>query len=226
MKKRLEEKLASTAVGNRLLSDQLFRSALIACGNMGWNLLYGIFNGVLGVLYRSAWFITMGVYHLTLGLMRLSVVTLRTDKNNRRTEISVMRHNGIAMVFLAVVISASVALSFLYSVARTYHVPVMIAIATYTFFITALAIRNVILAHKERSLFMISLRNISLAGATASMLTLQRSMTATFGAGEAAASFANTMNGAAGMGAFLIVLSLGIMMIVQGKRSRQNSDSI
>lgn len=220
MKKRLEEKLSSTAVGKRLLSDRLFRSVLIACGSMGWNLLYGLFNGVLGVRYRSTWFITMGVYHLTLGLMRLSVVTLRTDKNKRRTEMSVMRHNGIAMVFLAVVLSGSVALSFLYSVAKTYEAPVMIAIATYTFYMTALAIRNMILAHKERSLLMISLRNISLAGATASMLTLQRSMTATFGAGEEAASFANIMNGAAGMGAFLIILSLGVMMIVQGKRTR------
>ena len=50
------------------------------------------------------------------------------------------------------------------------------------------------------------------------MLTLQRSMTATFGAD--AVDFANTMNGSVGMGAFLIVLALGISMIVQGSKNK------
>ena len=191
---------------------------MIASGSMGWNLLYGIFNGVLGIIYKSAWFITMCAYYLTLGGMRLAVVSLNIEKEGKRTEQSVMRHNGIAMLFLAIVLSGSVAVSFHYSVAKTYPVPIMIAIATYTFFIAAVAIRNTIRAHKDRSVFMINLRNIPLAGATASMLTLQRSMTATFGAD--AVDFANTMNGSVGMGAFLIVLALGISMIVQGSRNK------
>ena len=218
MKKALLDRIASTAIGEKLLSDRRFRSVLIASGSMGWNLLYGIFNGVLGIIYRSVWFITMCAYHLTLGGMRLAVVSLNTGKEGKRTERSVMQHNGIAMLFLAIVLSGSVAVSFHYSVAKTYPVPIMIAIATYTFFIATVAIRNTIRAHKDRSVFMINLRNISLAGATASMLTLQRSMTATFGAD--AVDFANTMNGSVGMGAFLIVLALGISMIVQGSKNK------
>ena len=219
MKNTLKEKIASTAVGEKLLSDRQFRSIIIASGSMGWNLLYGIFNGVLGIIYRSAWFITMCAYYMTLGGMRLAVVSLNTEKNGKRSERSIMRHNGIAMLFLAVVLSATVALSFRYSVTKTYPTPIMIAIATYTFYITALAIRNMVRAQKDKSLLMITLRNISLAGAVASMLTLQRSMTATFGSD--AVDFANTMNGASGMGAFLIVLVLGITMIIQGSKRRQ-----
>ena len=218
MKKALLDRISSTSIGEKLLSDRRFRSVLIDSGSMGWKLLYGIFNGVLGVIYRSAWFITMCAYYLTLGGMRLAVVSLTTGKEGKRTERSVMRHNGIAMLFLAIVLSGSVAVSFHYSVAKTYPVPIMIAIATYTFFIAAVAIRNTIRAHKDRSVFMINLRNISLAGATASMLTLQRSMMATFGAD--AVDFANTMNGSVGMGAFLIVLALGISMIVQGSKNK------
>lgn len=221
MKKSLTDKLSSTSIGEKLLSDRRFRSIAITCGSMGWNVLYGIFNGVLGIIYRSAWFITMCAYYLTLGGMRLAVVSLNADKNGKRTEQSVMRHNGIAMLFLAIVLSGSVALSFHYSVAKTYPVPIMIAIATYTFFMAALAIRNTIRAHREKSLFMITLRNISLAGATAAMLTLQRSMTATFGAD--AVDFANIMNGSVGMGAFLIVFALGISMIIRGRKGRNHS---
>lgn len=192
---------------------------MIATGSMGWNLLYGLFNGVIGIIYRSAWFITMCAYHLTLGGMRLAVVSLSADKRGKRSEQSVMRRNGIAMLFLAIVISGSVAVSFHYQVSKAYPTSVMIAIAAYTFFMAALAIRNTILAHKERSLLMIAMRNISLAAATATMLTLQRSMIATFGSG--AADFANVMNGATGMGAFLIVLSLGITMIVRSGRLKR-----
>ena len=47
------------------------------------------------------------------------------------------------------------------------------------------------------------------------MLTLQRSMIATFGSEDA--DFANTMNGISGLGVFLIVLVLGISMIIQGR---------
>ena len=189
---------------------------------MGWNLLYGLFNGVLGLVYRSAWFATMGVYHLTLGFMRLAVVSLPVDRSGRRSEGSVLRHNGIAMLFLALVLSVSVAMSFLYSVHRSYPQVVMIAIAAYTFFLAGLAIRNVVRAQKDRSLTMIDLRDISLAGVTASMLTLQRSMIATFG-GESS-DFALVMNGAAGLGAFLIVLALGIAMIVQGRGSKKGGN--
>lgn len=216
MKQTLIDRLSSTVIGKKVLSDKRFRSILITGGSMGWNLLYGIFNGILGIIYRSAWFITMCAYYLTLGGMRLAVVSLNADKTGRRTERSVMRHNGIAMLFLAIVLSGSVVLSFHYSVSKTYPHPVMTLIAAYTFFIAILAIRNTIRAHKDRSLVMINLRNISLAGATASMLTLQRSMMATFGAEEI--DLANTMNGATGMGAFLIVLVLGITMIVQGSK--------
>lgn len=223
MKNTIRDKIASTAIGEKILSDRQFRSVLIASGSMGWNLLYGIFNGVLGIIYHSTWLITMCAYYLTLGGMRLAVVSLNKEKQGKRTEQSVMRHNGIAMLFLAVVFAGSVVVSFHYEVAKAYPVPIMITIAAYTFLIAAIAIRNTIHAHKNRSLFMITLRNISLAGTVASMLTLQRSMTATFGSD--AVDFSHTMNGACGMGAFLIVLILGITMIIQGGKRVANQNS-
>ena len=185
---------------------------------MGWNLFYGLFNGILGIAYRSVWLITMCAFFLTLGGMCFSVVMLHRDNKGKRSERLVLCHNGITMFLLAIILACLVAISFLQPVSKTYPVAMMIAIAAYTFFLAVNAIRNVILAQKEKSLSMITLRNISLAGATASMLTLQRSMTATFG-GEAA--FANTMNGATGMGAFLIVLALGVSMIIQGSRKHE-----
>lgn len=217
MNKTIKDKFASTKLVRRFLADKHYRNIVFAAGSMGFNLLYGIFNGILGIIYASLWFITMCAYYLTLGCMRLAVVTL-DEKNNKRTERSVMCHNGIAMLFLAVVLVGTVTISFLYPVSKSYPVTVMIAIATYTFLIAAFAIRNAVCAHKEHSLITITLRNISLAGVAASMLTLQRSMIATFGSEDA--DFANTMNGISGLGVFLIVLVLGISMIIQGRERK------
>lgn len=205
-------------LGRKAVSDRRARALLIARVSMGWNFLYGLFNGVLGVIYGSLWFGALFVYYIILGVMRLSVVSLEFDKRCKRTEKSVMRNNGRALIFLAAVISAMTCLSFIYPVTRVYNKIVMIAIAAYTFFIAVIALVNIVKAHRQRSALLITLRNISCAGATASMLSLARSMIATFG--DAEPRFAKVMNGSAGMGGFLAVVALGVSMIVQSKRKK------
>lgn len=36
--------------------DHRLRLILFAVLNMGWNLFYAVFNGILGIAYRSGWF--------------------------------------------------------------------------------------------------------------------------------------------------------------------------
>ena len=106
---------------------------------------------------------------------------------------------------------------------------IMITIATYTAWKVTMAIVNIVKAHKKKALLLITLRNIGCADAAMSVLTLEHSMIATFGSGES--RLAATMDGAVGMGAFLIVLLLGISMIVpfgcdrMRKRQEANIDS-
>lgn len=46
-----------------------------------WNLSYAVFNGVLGFLFSSRWFLTLCVYYAVLGIMRLTAVNpLRNRK--------------------------------------------------------------------------------------------------------------------------------------------------
>lgn len=206
----------------KILTDRLFRTFLIAGTTSGYNLIYGIFNGIMGIVYQSAWFGIMFFYYALIGIMRLSVVSYQAGKKENRSARVVMRHNGVALIFLAIILSISVAISFLFPVTKKYNKVVMVLIATYTFFITALAVRNIVSAHKKKSSVLIVLRNISLAGAVASMLSLQRSMTLTFGEGPEGEVFGHIMNGATGLGAFIIVLFLGIVTIV---RSRHINDS-
>lgn len=220
--RKIKSKIDASPVGHHLLSDRTFRAVAITFLSMGWNAVYGVFNGVLGIVYGSVWFATMCVYYLMLGYMRLWVTSFNEQKARRRTERGTMKLCGIALIFLAVVLSGSVVLSFKYPVAKKYDKIIMITIATYTFVIAFLAVRNSVKAQKEKSLRMIALRNISLGGATASILSLQRSMIPTFGDGGST-HFANVMEGATGMGAFVIITALGVSMLVQSRKNSKNS---
>ena len=59
MKSKLIRQIERTAIGSRLLKDHRFRLILFSVLNMGWNLIYAVFNGILGIVYRSGWFATM-----------------------------------------------------------------------------------------------------------------------------------------------------------------------
>lgn len=182
--------------------------------SMGWNLAYAVFNGVLGFCYASRWYITLCAYYLVLGIMRLSAVTVQ--KSRKRTEASVMRTIGIGMLPLAVVISAITFFTILEQQNPVRNRIVMITIATYTFALVAWSVRNIVRAHRQKSAMMITLRNISCAAATGSILSLERGMLGTFG--NAADSFTRTTEIVSGAAAFVLILGLGLDLILQSGR--------
>lgn len=186
---------------------------------MGWNLAYALFNGILGIVYQSYWFVTMFAYYAALGAMKLYVISLERSRNPKRNEKTVMRRLGFSMIGLSVVIIGIVTLTIANDVAKKYNSIVMITIATFTFYIVIKAIVNMVKAHRKKQPKIIMLRNISCASAVGSILSLQRSMLGTFG--EITDRFTYVMEGASGLGAFIIIIALGVsMLILSGKEKR------
>lgn len=203
---------------NAATIKQSIRNPILAATlSMGWNLVYAAFNLILGFYHSSYWFYTMAAYYAVLGFMRLSAVSM-SWKSNRRKEKTVMRHNGEALIGLGCVISGVVLLSIREVRGQQYNKVVMITIAAYTFYLTVMAVINIIKAQKMQSAQMITLRNISLAGAIGGMLTLERSMLATFG--DTTDQFSHVMKAASGGAAFLIIVALGIGMILYSNKMK------
>ena len=183
-----------------------------------WNFAYAAFNGSLGVIHHSYWFITLCAFYAALGFMRLSVVTL--GRNKRRTELSTMRHNGMAMSGLSIILIGIMLLTI-----REHHNPirskiVMITIAVYTFTVVGWTIRNTVKAHREKSVQMITLRNISFASAIASILSLERGMLGTFG--DEDEKFVRIMEASSGAVAFILLVGLGIGMILYATNNQKD----
>ena len=81
----------------------------------------------------------------------------------------------------------------------------------FTFFMVGRAIVSAIQAHRQGDRVSIMLRNISLASAVGSILSLERSMLGTFSTSTDPFTF--VMEGVSGLAGFAIVVLLGISMI-------------
>ena len=182
--------------------------------SMGWNLVYALFNGILGMAFSSWWFITLCAFYAVLGLMRLSVVTLPRSKT--KSESALMRHNGFVMIFLSIVLVGMMVLTIQEGQNPSRNAIVMYAIAAYTTFLVVWTIRNTIKAHRQHSATMITLRNIACASTIGSVLSLERAMLGTFGHGEYA--FIRIMEAATGAAAFVAILAIGVSMIKAAKQ--------
>lgn len=67
---KLVNKIVSTSLMSRYLADREFRAIVSLSQGMGVNLLYGLYHSGVGMLYRSVWSLSLGLYYLGLGLLR------------------------------------------------------------------------------------------------------------------------------------------------------------
>ena len=217
VKKKIFNIIEGSEIGEKILREPRYRIILSAAFSFFINLLYALYNGGLGIANRSIWFITMCAYYTILSTMRFSAV-LCERKNSKRVsdemEYFVMRLSGCLLAALSFVLTGVIYISLAENIAAKHENVVMITIATYTFYKITMAIIRAVKQRKNPSPLLAVIRNIGYADAAASVLTLQRSMFASFG--ELTDTKAHTMNVLTGAAVCLFVLILGLTMINRG----------
>lgn len=201
-------------MGRRLLKDAFFRSIVTATFSMGWNLIYALFNAVLALVYLSYWYLSLFVYYVLLGSMRLYVVIGKTKLNHSVAHIT--KWCGIGMVCLSVTLAGIMSMIISDDRNPSYNTIVMITIATFTFYIMTLAIISAVKARRHKNSRWILLRDIALAGAIGSMVSLERAMLGTFG--DATDDSSTIMEIISGAAFYVIILVIGLALL---SRSRQ-----
>lgn len=220
--KKIFEKIESTKYGKKLLRDLRYRMIVSASFSFLINLLYALYNGGLGIANRSIWFITMCAYYIILSTMRFSAI-LCEYKNNKTAsddmECFVMKLSGGLLVALSFILTGIIYISLAENIAAKHETIMMITIATYTFYKIIMAVIRAVKQRKEASLLLAVIRNIGYADVAASVLTLQRSMFASFG--ELGSTKAHTMNVLTGAAVCLFVLALGLSMVIKSKKANE-----
>lgn len=210
----------------RILDDYHLRSVLTVIPGTALNLAYAVFNGYLGAVTLSAWYITFAVYYLCLGIMRSYVVlyargsyaNAKDEENARqRREERMFLVCGVVFCLMSVTLIGIGILLEHGAKWKTYAGYVIYIICMYTFFKVAMSVKHMVRARKERSRLLIALRNIGFADALVSLLSLQTAMLAIY-AGDERATFAHDMTAITCGAVFALILAIGVSMVIGSRK--------
>lgn len=226
--KKILEVIKKNPLGERFLADYTFRTILTTLPAFLINVAYTVYNGVIGIMNQSVWFITMAVYYSLLGIMRYRAVStgrkisrLDDRKQIRKKELSVIKTDGILLLVLNLALSGVVLLTIAQDTAKRYSEIMVISIAAYTFYKITMAVVNMVKVRKRKSPILITIRNIGAADALVSMLTLQAAMFASFQ--DKNSLNTNQMNAITGLAVCILISILGISMIWYAWKKKKES---
>ena len=216
-----------TSFGAQFLEDYTFRTILTTMPSFIINVAYTVYNGVIGIVNQSSWFITMAVYYSLLGVMRYHAVNtgrkisrMKDQKLIRKKELAVIKTDGILLLLLNLALSGVVLLTIAQDTAKRYSEIMVISIAAYTFYKITMAVINMVKVRKMQSPILITIRNIGVADALVSILTLQTTMLASFQ--NTSNLDVNRMNALTGMAVCILIALLGISMIYYASKRKES----
>lgn len=213
----------------RLLHDFGFRTLAFAIGSLVFSFLFGVFNGVLGIMSLSVWYGSLAAYYILMVFLRSGIILhhrnkRRFSKNEQQerkiSEIKTYRNCGILIIILNLALSAAVVQMVLSEKSFSYAGLMIYATAAYAFFKITVAIINQVRARKEEDLTLQAVQNVNLADAMVSILALQTALLHAYSGEDSA--FIPYANAATGGVVCLLTLAMGIFMIIRaGKRLKE-----
>ena len=182
--------------------DKTLKVALIS---LIFNVLFGVYHLVFGVVSSSWWLLTLGTYYLILSIVRFAVLI------SKSREGFITKFTGGMLITLSIPLAGTVILSLVRDRGHQLPMVVMIAMAAYSFTKITLATIQLVKSRHNASAAHITLRNISFADAFVSIFALQRSMLVSFeGMTETEILI---MNALLGVAVCVIVFLLGLNLL-------------
>lgn len=206
--------------GERFMTDMKFRTHITLYGSLAVNLLYVALNIVSGLIYKSAWFYILAFYYTILALMRFLLVRFAHSTGigkNRFKELRRSRLSGYILLMVNLSLSGAVLMILYQNKGYEYNGILIYIVAAYTFWITALAIKNLIKYRKLGNPVMSMAKIISMAVALVSMLSLETAMFSAFGE-DMSPKNQRLMIMLTGAGASIIIITMSVYSIVKNSK--------
>lgn len=214
VKEKVRTGIEENAFTRRMAGDYRYRTVMFAVPGLILNVIFALFNGVIGIYSRSAWYGTLSAYYILLSVMRF--LTVRYDRKMAKREqsdelmaeeISVYHKCGILFLIMTVALGGMVILLVCGEDGKRYPGLLIYAVATYTFYKITISIVNVVKVRKFKSPLLMAIRDIGYIDACVSILSLQTAMFASFGDGQGL--LVKLMNGVTGSVVCLLVSGIG-----------------
>lgn len=209
------------------LEDTRLRVNVSLFGSLAWNALYGLFQMWLGIVHRTFWFGSLGVYYICLAVMRYFLVShTRRYAPGERMRAELVKYRACGWVFLVMNLALSLIVFFMLYWNRTFehHMITAIAMAAYTFTTFTVAIVSMVKYRRYNSPVFSAAKAISFAAACVSMLTLTSTLLTTFDDGTMDPFTRRMMLGSVGVAVILVVVGMAVGMIARGTRRLKISE--
>lgn len=220
---RLKRSMLSVYENSKLkekyLSDYDSKTLTLSGVSFLINVVYALYNGALGIVYRSVWYAALCGYFLALGFLRFLLVEggRRARKKEEKARLRWKNYSlcGAGLIVVDLAFSAAIAQMVISSKGASYPGFLIYAAAAYAFYKMIVAIVNFFGVRKKGDPVSRALRNINLTAAIASLYSLQIALVDTFSEGGVDYSM-RLLNGGMGAAVALLVLSIGVFMVVYG----------
>ena len=217
-KASMMRRLTGTVFGGKYIGDIAFRGSVSIYQGMIVNFLYVVFRIFIGIRYASVWFITIAIYYLLLGIMRLSLI-LSYRNRSVKSELRSYRKTAWLLFLLNIPMGGMITLMVLTDSGYSYPGYVIYLSALYTFYTIILAIVNLVKFRKLGSPILSAAKVLNFVAALMSLLGLQTAMISQFSTeGE---DFRRMMNAITGGGVWFAVILTAVYMLLHSRNMKE-----
>lgn len=217
-KETMMHRLTGTVFGGKYIGDLAFRGSVSIYQGMMVNFFYVVFRILVGIRYASVWFLTIAIYYLLLGIMRLSLA-LSYRNRNMKSELRCYRRTAWLLLLLNIPMGGMIVLMVLTDSGYSYPGYVIYLSALYTFYTIILAVVNLVTFRRLGSPILSAAKVLSFVAALMSLLGLQTAMISQFSTeGEA---FRRRMNAITGGGVWFSVILIAVYMLLRSRKMKE-----
>ena len=216
----IKQKIYDDPLGNRFLTDRVFRTNVSLSVSFVISMLYVGLNLWSWHMLKSYWFTVLAVYYSVMAVMRFLLVRyVRIQKIGTNILGEWKRSRICACILLLINLSLSGAVLMILYQQKGYDYPgIMIYVmALYTFYALTMSIVDIVKYRKMGSPVMSTAKIVSLSAALVSMLNLETAMFAQFGA-DMAPEHQRIFIILTGAGVSITVVTLSAILIVNANK--------
>lgn len=217
------QRLTGFEIGRKYRGDLAFRGSISIYQGMTVNFLYVVFRVAVGAIYASVWFISMAVYYLILGILRLYLIVCYRNRNDGSSE-RCYTHTARLLFLLNIPMGGMIILMVLTNSGYSYPGYVIYVSALYTFYTIIRSAINIVKYRRLGDPILSAAKVLDLIAAMMSVLGLQTAMLTQFNSnGE---SFRRLMNALTGSAVWLAVIITAVYMLIHGKKIKQAGEKL
>ena len=216
----IKQKIYDDPLGNRFLTDRVFRTNVSLSVSFVISMLYVGLNLWSWHMLKSYWFTVLAVYYSVMAVMRFLLVRyVRIQKIGTNILGEWKRSRICACILLLINLSLSGAVLMILYQQKGYDYPgIMIYVmALYTFYALTMSIVDIVKYRKMGSPVMSTAKIVSLSAALVSTLNLETAMFAQFGA-DMAPEHQRIFIILTGAGGSITVVTLSAILIVNANK--------